>query len=527
MKPILKFSCIFLAIFIVMFIVKHEHTALVDYYDANIQDTSKEQYVEEEDIEDMSVSLSDGKGNGTSNKKPHSNSSNKNNSSSSKETVDKQENNLAGFDNNSNASGTTNNKDNTQQDKHNNVVNNDKEEYETSNSSNTNTTEKETVKDNNEQSDYNDNVPSTDDGQEGGTNIEMPENKEEIKDNFNYQTPFEIVANMKAGINIGNSLDAYGNKYYEDIKKYETQWNNPVITESLLKFIKQIGFNTVRIPVTWDVHLKEDGTIDKRWFERVKQVVDYAYKYDMYVIINVHHDKWYNAEYSNLYNGLKKTELVWTQIAEYFKDYDSHLIFEGFNEPRIMCGDSDIEFGIGNPEAYDVINQFNSKFVEVVRNTGGNNKVRALMISGYCAGSDKKVLDSLHIPDDDNLILSCHFYAPHKFTSENYPLSSWSPTDFASTSNMDYKLNTMYKFSQYNNIPVVVTEFGATDKYNLYCREEWTKYFVNRANKYGIAYVWWDNNCYEDTYGLYGIIDRKKKTIKFPTIIKILTGYSN
>lgn len=528
MKSIKKFTCIFLFFFMIMFYANHKHTAVGDYYDTSIEELSTGQYVEEEIIEEISVSLSDGKGNDSFDKNQQANSHKTEANNTKTENSNKQESDHSSNENVTNAhkegmtDGSTQNDAQETQTKKETYEENI--EYETTyDGGEKETVKMETIEKETIQSDSRHDT-TVEVEKESETSKEMEEIKQE--DKINYQSPFEIVSNMKAGINIGNALDAYGNIKYDDIIKYETQWHNPVIKESLFKYIKKIGFNTVRIPVTWDTHILADGTIDKRWLERVKQVVDYAYKYDLYVIINVHHDKWYNTEYSNMHNALKMTELVWTQIATYFKDYDSHLIFEGFNEPRIMCGNDDIEFGTGNPEAYDVINHLNAKFVEVVRKTGGNNSVRALMISGYCAGSDKKVLDAMYIPDDENLILSCHFYAPHKFTSENYSLSSWSVNDYASTSNMDYKLNTMYKFSVYNNIPVVVTEFGATDKNNLYNREEWCRYFVNKAKEYGISYIWWDNNCDEDMFGLYGIIDREKLTMVFPTIIKILTGYS-
>lgn len=508
--------------FLVMFIIKHNHTAIADYnlYMNNETNNTIAEQINENKVEPINpLSV------GTTAVKSSHNANDKSNSNylvEDNKLETEQDSPIDDFSHLDYVESTSNsNNEEINHSKDNNTTINDEHSKKQTDNKNLIQNDKEVATNNNIQESLNENTPA-DDEVEDMQNSEIDENIQE--DKIKYQDPFELVAKMKAGINIGNALDAYGNKYYEDITMYETQWHNPVITESLMKYIKEIGFNTVRIPVTWDVHLLEDGTIDNRWLERVKQVVDYAYKYNLYVIINVHHDKWYNTEYSNLYNALKMTETVWAQIATYFKDYDCNLIFEGFNEPRIMCGDNDIEFGVGNEEAYDVINYLNSKFIEVVRNTGGNNNVRCLMISAYCANGDKKVLDTLHIPDDKNIILSCHFYAPHKFTQEGYSQSTWSLSDYDSRSNMDYKLNSMYKFSIYNKIPVVITEFGATDKNNIYYREAWCEYVVNKFKEYGMSYIWWDNNCYEDTFGLYGIIDREKLAVKFPTIVKILTG---
>ena len=52
-------------------------------------------------------------------------------------------------------------------------------------------------------------------------------------------TAVQITAKIKVGINIGNSLEASGD---------ETGWRNPLITNDLIKTIKQDGFNAVRLP---------------------------------------------------------------------------------------------------------------------------------------------------------------------------------------------------------------------------------------------------------------------------------------
>ena len=345
-----------------------------------------------------------------------------------------------------------------------------------------------------------------------------------IKENGIYRSrAFDIAKNIGQGINIGNALESYTGYTYEDITDYETAWYNPVITQELFILIRGAGFDSVRLPVTWDRHLNEDGTIDSEWLNRVKQVIDYAYSQELYVIINVHHDEWYSTEYSNLQNVLTMTESIWSQIATYFKEYDEHLIFEGFNEPRMMGYSSDIEYGNGTDEANDVINKMNTKFIETVRKTGGNNKDRCLMIAAYCAGCDISVLESLELPQDSNLIISCHCYEPYEFCQNYYDLAEWSADEEENTRSLDYKLYCLYEYSNQNNIPVVITEFGAVDKNNDVAREAYCQYFVDKVQDYGISYIWWDNNCFEDTTGLYGIIDRAKIEIRFKNIVDILT----
>ncbi|MBQ7782854.1 MAG: cellulase family glycosylhydrolase, partial [Oscillospiraceae bacterium] len=102
------------------------------------------------------------------------------------------------------------------------------------------------------------------------------------------KTSFDIVNDMKIGWNLGNSLDAIGNGMGS-----ETAWGNPKTTKKMIDDIKAAGFNTVRIPVSWGRHTDAAGTVDESWMKRVKEVVDYAYDNDMYVILNSHHDNEY------------------------------------------------------------------------------------------------------------------------------------------------------------------------------------------------------------------------------------------
>lgn len=48
---------------------------------------------------------------------------------------------------------------------------------------------------------------------------------------------------MQPGWNLGNTLDAIPN---------ETAWSNPPVTQEFFQQIKAQGFNSIRIPVTWD-----------------------------------------------------------------------------------------------------------------------------------------------------------------------------------------------------------------------------------------------------------------------------------
>ena len=197
-------------------------------------------------------------------------------------------------------------------------------------------------------------------------------------------TADDITENMTIGWNIGNSLDSTG---YSG----ETSWGNPRVTQELIDTVKAKGFNTIRVPTTWyqnvttttDENGKPVYTISEQWLQRVKEVVDYAYNQDMYVILNLHHEEWINrSDFPTAYEEMsERLKQMWVQIATYFKDYDQHLIFEGMNEPRQTGASYEWQ---GNAECYEVVNKLDNDFVETVRSIDSPyQNTRLLMIPSW------------------------------------------------------------------------------------------------------------------------------------------------
>jgi endoglucanase len=141
-------------------------------------------------------------------------------------------------------------------------------------------------------------------------------------------TSMRIVADMKVGWNLGNTLDAWAN----GVSGLNTEacWGNPKATKALFDALKAKGFKIVRIPVTWKDHLGASPTftIDKVWMDRVEEVVNYALSNGMYVILNTHHDEWLTLTPATQAAVTDKITKVWAQIADRFKDYSDYLIFE-------------------------------------------------------------------------------------------------------------------------------------------------------------------------------------------------------
>lgn len=306
-----------------------------------------------------------------------------------------------------------------------------------------------------------------------------------------------IAADIRAGWCLGNSLDCYDAD--KTVNDFETYWGNPKTTKEMIETVQAKGFNAVRIPVSWTNHISEDGTIDEEWMARVHEVVDYSMDCGMYTIVNVHHDDytWINPTYADEAAVTEKFVKLWEQIAAEFKDYDTHLLFEGLNEPRVIGSDN--EWMGGTPEERDVINHLLQKFVDTVRASGGRNGERTLIVTTHAASITREAVQDLIVPADDNIIVSIHNYAPWKFASLEYPDDK--TFDDAGKAELDEQFDFLKTTFIDKGIPVIIGEFGAESKDNNGDRAAWASYYVSAAKQRGIPCFVWDNGP-EDSYGL-------------------------
>lgn len=314
----------------------------------------------------------------------------------------------------------------------------------------------------------------------------------------------QFVRDMDVGWNLGNTLDSKG--------KDETAWANPKATKELIGVIKEKGFKTLRVPVTWQYHIGPgpDFKIESSWLKRVEEVVNYGLDNDMYVIINIHHDEeWIIATYQECEKVKNELKQVWTQIAEHFKNYPEKLIFETLNEVRLK--NTPEEWNGGTAESRDCLNQFHQVCVDAIRSTGRKNKHRYLMISPYAASSVPNALKGFELPDDKNLIVSIHNYYPWKLCLEKTRKDWGSEKD---KKELDGEFDRLVEKFLSKGIPVVMGEWGTVNNKNLEDRLRHAEYYVSECLRRGICPVWWDNGYPHE----FAIINRKNNQWLFPEI---------
>ncbi len=320
---------------------------------------------------------------------------------------------------------------------------------------------------------------------------------------------------MGAGINLGNTLDSTGLRDYRtdagDLE-YETYWGNPKADKETFLAMKEAGFGTVRIPVTWEDHLDQSYHISEVWMDRVQEVTDMALAADLYVILDLHHEEWLDLKTERAQEIEAAFAVVWEQIAARFRDYDERLLFESMNEPRLR--DSEVEWTSGTEELRAMVNDLNAVFVETVRASGGGNRKRYLLICPYAGSSETDAMQGLIVPDDGRLIVSVHMYTPYSFCQKEDGDLQWDTAE--TRERIARAFSDMNSLFVERHVPVILTEFGCVDKGNTEERLAWTNFYMEQSRRYGICCVWWD--C-----GEYALLDREGKTWKFPEIVEALT----
>jgi endoglucanase len=400
-------------------------------------------------------------------------------------------------------------------------------------------------------------------------------------DNVGELTSMELVHKMTAGWNLGNTLDAHWNaRAWGEInepREQEVLWGNPVTTKAMIDAIREAGFNTVRIPVTWYIFTGEapDYIIDERWMDRVQEVVDYVIDNGMFAILNIHHDDYMTGGGENIFVGARwelgwlrtwhvdenramndeeKAEMLhrmgrlWEQIADRFKDYDEHLIFEGINEPRAV-GIERITNEMWE-EMSLFMNEILQVFVDTVRNSGGNNFDRHLMVTPYFAsvgmdandregrirhfvdidreaGTGKlRVTDPREATAECRLIVSLHYYEPWGFVTAPHD-SQWHSWYFdLEVGSVIHNINNVMRIFKENfidyGIPVIMGETGAVRRTmpdgesNEAERVKWAEHYVGGLKEIGVPTVIWDDG------GSFRLFDRRNLTWFYPDLMKAL-----
>lgn len=384
-----------------------------------------------------------------------------------------------------------------------------------------------------------------------------------------------ITEEMGAGWNLGNQMESVNSWSGPEAFPDETAYGNPVIKKELIDAVKEQGFKSVRIPVSYLTMIgseKEGYKIDEDWLNRLEEVVGYVIDNDMYAIINIHGDGYSTVKGGWLLPGLgdnqqeiikAKYKACWEQIAQKFKDQNEKLIFESMNE---VGADAKEDSKKEITAYYKNINAYNQVFVDTVRQSGGNNDKRWLLIpgintnasltneeAGFVLPTDQYRSDTIP-KNEQRIMVAVHYYAPWIFCGqEDYMTTQWGmeSTDDSRAATEGLELDMEQIFAKLNNdfvkqgYPVVIGEYGCVDKSQIKPEDvssgkfnpddvdannnEYRAYYTEvlnmMAKRYNCIPVYWDNG-YNGAFGL-GLFDRYTYQVTQPEIIRAVMKIYN
>lgn len=349
-----------------------------------------------------------------------------------------------------------------------------------------------------------------------------PNNAPPLSGNVNYDVApdstdieninsLQMARELGLGWNLGNALDAVDTN---SNTRTETLWGNPTINQALFDGVAAAGFNTVRLPVAWsDFSDANNFIISDTRMNRVEEVIEYILNSGMRVMLNIHWDGgWMQPTYADKDYVNNRLDIMWTQIAENFREYDSRLIFAGTNEVMVE-GD----YSTPTQEYYSTQNSFNQTFVDSVRKTGGQNAYRHLVVQGFNTNIDHTVNFAV-MPSDsvaDRLLMEVHFYDPYEFTLDTSSnATQWGdnadpsakaqwPSDEAHVDTQFQKMKTHFVDQ---GVGVILGEYGAEARDDIANHEAfriyWNETITASATRHGLAPIYWDNG-YPNSMGLF------------------------
>jgi endoglucanase len=344
-------------------------------------------------------------------------------------------------------------------------------------------------------------------------------------------TPQELVSKMGRGINLGNVLSA----------PVEGNWSGAA-TEQYFIDVAAAGFTNVRIPIdffgdrtlgstadepktvnTQFEGTRADFTVVSSYLVRLEQVITWGLNQGLVIILDFHGAKLKSefiytfdsdrGEYTPPSSAKRVADLakfysIWEQIADRFKDYSDDLIFEVINEPY---------FHISAAE----MNEINSEVISIIRNSGGNNNTRKIIITGGTKTSYEAVttIDPTILNSDIYLIATYHYYRPFSFTKssdDNFNNNTWGTESDKNIVDNEFDTVKNWAAGFTPEVAVYLGEFGADNAYGYNystgdllsvssnnsgyasegpdpnSREDYHGYVANAAIDRGFAFSAWD-----------------------------------
>ncbi len=264
-----------------------------------------------------------------------------------------------------------------------------------------------------------------------------------------------------------------------ELLTFEDLYYSNFITEKDIKRISQLGFNCVRIPFNYRI-LKE-------WIKVLDNVIYWAKKYKIYVILDMHaapgcqNPDWHSDSNGRirLFKNKKyqdRTIQLWDCIAKRYKNEGTIAGYDLLNEPVVK-----------NP--YKDLVPFYKRLITTIRESDINH---IIFLEANNWSIDIECLKKIN---SVNLIYSIHFYPPIDFTFNfvrNLSYPGIIGKTFWDKKRLKSLLKRYYSFSKKLKIPIFIGEFGVNFRgKKIYGECRWVKDCIDIFEEFGFHWCYW------------------------------------
>jgi len=218
----------------------------------------------------------------------------------------------------------------------------------------------------------------------------------------------DVLREMGRGINFGNT---YETNHGGNDPSFERQ-------RERIDRLQSVGFRHIRLPVTWGDRFNQNDQKTRI----VEEVVRYAIRKGMFVVLNAHEERWLTDSYDGSERFDRPWFELWQNIARKFENEGARLVFELLNEPAGALGGE----GGRNPQdrqAIELTRRVNQVAYDAVR-SADRDRVVLVMPNGH--GSHRM---ARHVYPDPGALpgqgrdpwvgVSVHSDEPQEFCAEN------------------------------------------------------------------------------------------------------------